>query len=109
MILPPDFERRTVEEVRRSVDDIPACAGAEISVVWQGQAPALRFAFGDPDDRVRPILVIGLVAESRTNPLAPGRLVGGDQMRRVVREWVEEYFTLQGVPISKKVVSHAAL
>ncbi len=109
MILPPDYERRTVGEVRRSLDDIPECASAEISITWQGQAPALRFAFGDSSERVRPILVVGLVAESRKNPLAPGRLVGGDQLRRVVREWVEEYFKLQGLPISKKELNHAAL
>ena len=109
MILPPDFERRTVEEVRRSVDDIEQCADAEITVTFQGQAPVLRFVFGDASERCRPMLVVNLVAESRKNPLAPGRLVQGDQLRRVVREWVENYFTLQGLPISRRATNHAAV
>jgi len=109
MILPPDFEVRTVEEVRRFLDDIPECADAEITVTFQGQAPCLRMVFGDPRLRARPLLAINLVAESRKNPLAPGRLVSGDTLRRVVREWVENYFKLQGVPLSKKVESHAAV
>lgn len=95
MILPPDFEARTVEDVRRFVDDIPECASAEISITWQGQAPSLRFAFGDPSEHCRPILVANLVAESKNNPLAPGRLVHGDTLRRVIREWVEIYLKLQ--------------
>ena len=100
MILPPDFEQRTVETVRRFLDDIPECAGAELSVEWQGQAPALRFVFGDPRLFSRPLLMINLVAESAKNPLAEGRLLEGDMLRRVVREWVERYFKLQGVPIT---------
>ncbi len=109
MILPPDFEARTVEEVRRFVDDIPECAAAEISVTWQGRAPSLRFAFGDPRQRCRPILVVNLVAESKKNPLAPGRLVQGDVLRRVVREWVETYLKLQGPYNSEKVKNNASL
>lgn len=109
MILPPDFEPRTVEEVRGFLDDIPECASAEITIVFQGQAPCLRFAFGDPRLRCRDLLVVNLVAESRLNPLAAGRLVTGDALRRVVREWVETYFKIQGVPLSKKVVNHAAV
>lgn len=103
MIYPPDFEARTVEAVRRILDDIPECASAEISVVFDDQEPRLRLAFGDPKAFSRRMLKIGLLAQSRQNPLAPGRLIPTAQLQRHVREWVEEYFKIQGTPLTKKV------
>lgn len=116
MILPADFEQRTLELVRNCIHDIPECDQAQIKIVFQGQAPAIQFAFGDPtwggDKRFwsKPTLTIGLVAESRQNPLAPGRLVTGDHLRRHLREWVEDYLKLCGIEIfSRKVVTDACL
>lgn len=109
MILASDFEKRTVEATRRLLDDIPECDDAEITVEFQGQAPAVRFVFGDQRLRARPLLMVNLVAESAKNPLAPGRLLTGDAFRRVVREWVERYFKLQGVPTTRRITTHAGL
>lgn len=109
VLLPLGFEEEIVERARRLLDDIPECDAAEISIVFQGQAPALRLVFGDPRLRARPLLMINLVAESAKNPLAPGRLLTGDEFRRGVREWVERYFKLQGVPITKRVSINASL
>jgi hypothetical protein len=103
VILPPDYERRTVDTVRRILDDIPECATAQISVVFEGQEPRLRMVFGDPNSFSRPMLKVGLLAQSRQNPLGPGRLITDAQIQRHVREWVEEYFKLQGTPITQKV------
>lgn len=103
MILPPDFEKRTVEAVRQVLGDIPECAAADISVTFEVGEPRLRMVFGDPRLFSRPMLKISLLAESRKNPLAPGRLVSTSQLQRHVREWVEEYFKIQGTPITQKV------
>lgn len=117
MILPPDYEARTVELVWTYVRDIPECNVAKIEVVFIGQNPALRFMFGGPiqfkkGDKApvsRPTLTVGLVAESRKNPLAPGRLLGPEQLQRQVRPWIEEYMKLNGIEISTKVVTDACL
>ena len=103
MIVPPDFEVRTVDAVRTVIADIPECASAEVSVVFELGLPFLRIAFGDTKAFSRPMLKIGLCAESRQNPLSPGRLITPQQLQRHVREWVEDYFKLQGMPITKKV------
>ncbi len=108
MILPPDYESRTLDAVRRIVDDIPECASAEISVEFVVGHPRLRFAFGDPSLRARPLLLVGLIAQSKQNPLSPGRLLGPEQLQRHVRDWVEEYFRIQGTPITQ-MVSNAQL
>lgn len=109
MILPPDFEARTLEVVRRATDDIADCDSADISVIFQGAAPAVRFVFGDPRLIGRAALSVQLVAESRKNPLAPGRLVHGDELRRHVRNSVEQYLKLNGIEISRKAMNHADL
>lgn len=102
MILPPDFEARTVEFVRRITDDILDCASAEISVIFQGAVPVVRFVFGHPQLCGRAALGVQLVTESRKNPLAPGRLIEGDQLRRHVRESVETYLAANGIELSRK-------
>lgn len=109
MILSADFESRTVETVRRLTGDIAECESAEITVLFQGAVPAVRFVFGDPRLLGRPSLAVQLVTESRKNPLAPGRLIEGDQLRRHVRDSVERYFKLNGLEISRKAMTNARL
>jgi hypothetical protein len=109
MILPADFEARTIETVRRFTDDIAECGAAEISIVFQGSVPTVRFVFGEPHLRGRPALGVQLVTESRKNPLAPGRLVEGDQLRRHVRDSVERYFQLNGLELTRKAMNDARL
>ncbi len=102
MIIPLDYEARTLDAVRHITADIPECAAAELSVVFVMGLPQLRIAFGDPNSFSRPMLKVGLIAESKQNPLAPGRLLAPHQLQRHVREWVEEYFKFQGTPITIK-------
>lgn len=109
MILPPDFEARTLEVVRRCTDDIAECYQAEIAMVWLGPNPAVRFSFGDPILRSRETLTIGLVAESKKHPLAEGQLISTAQLERHVRPWVEEYLKLNGIEYKGKVVTDACL
>lgn len=109
MIYPPDFEKRTVDEVRRITGDIADCDSAEVSVIFYGGAPAVRFVFGDARLRGRPSLAVQLVSESRKNPLAPGRLVEGDRLRRHVRDSVEGYFKANGLEVTRKATIDARL
>lgn len=109
MILPPDYERRTRETVRRFTDDIADCDAAEIDVIHVGQVPMVRFVFGDPRLRGRPSLAVQLVAESRSKSLAPGRLIEGDELRRHVRNSVEEYLKNNGIEVTRKAMNHAHL
>lgn len=108
MILPTDFEARTVDLVRRCTRDIAECDSAQISVVFQCGNPVVRFAFGDPRFS-RPLLMVGLLGESKKNPLAPGRLITEAELERHVRTWVEEYLKLNGIEITTKVVTDACL
>jgi hypothetical protein len=108
MLYPADFEPRTLDSVRRWTDDIADCDSAEISIVWKGQAPFVRFAFGHPILNGRPALGVALVAESRKNPLAPGRLVEGDELRRHVRTSVEQYLHANGIEIARKAMMQNA-
>lgn len=105
LVLPPDYAQRTVDAVRLVLDDIPACAAAELKVVFHGQVPQLRIVFGPPTQFSRNMLKIGLLMESRQNPLGPGRLVPTAQLQRHVRVWVEDYLKIQGEGdlITKKV------
>jgi hypothetical protein len=109
VLYPPEFEARTIDVVRRCTDDITDCATAEVSVEWYGQAPVVRFVFGHPKLRGRPALGVALITESRKNPLAPGRLIQGDELRRHVRDSVERYLKANGIEIARKAMSHASL
>lgn len=97
-----DFEKRVVENVRRWTDDISDCDTADISIQWQGQAPIVRFAFGHPVLNGRPTLGIALVAESKKNPLAPGRLLEGNELKAHVRGSIERYLHANGIQIARK-------
>ena len=107
MILSADFEARTVEVARRLTDDIAECEAADISIFFIGQLPLLKFVFGDKRLIGRPALHVQLITESRKNPLAPGRVIQGDALRRHVRESVEAYFKLNGIQISMKAVGQS--
>lgn len=109
MILPPDYEARTVEEVRNFTDDIKECAEAKVSVVFQGAVPSVEWTFNVPSLRGRPTLTVQLVTESRKNPLAPGRLIYGDELRRHVRSSVERYFQLEGLTLTRKAMQNVIL
>ncbi len=104
LLYPLDFEQRTLDDVRRWTEDLPDCASAEISVVWNGQAPAVRFVFGQPIFFGRPAFAQQLVAESRSNPLAPGRLMQGEELKRVLRDGIERYLKLNGIQLARKVL-----
>lgn len=109
MILPPDFEARTVEEVRKFTDDIKECAEAKVSVIQQGAVPCIEWIFNVPSLRGRPTLTVQMVTESRKNPLAPGRLIAGDELRRHVRDSVDRYFKLEGLTLTRKVMQHVVV
>lgn len=105
MIFAPDFERRITETARRHTDDIVQCDQADLDVMWVGGRPILRFIFrGLPGLSGRPYLGVGLVAESRKNPLAVGRLLEGDELRRHVIDSVEAYLKANGIEITRKVL-----
>lgn len=108
MIYPPDFEKRVLDDVRRWTDDIAECSSAELSILWHGQAPSVRFVFGHPMRHGRAGLVVMLVAESLSNPLAPGRLMEGDELRRHVCNSVETYLKANGIQIARKAMMQNA-
>lgn len=108
MIFETDFEKLTVDLARRCTDDIVECDTAEVSVIWHGEAPYIRFVFGDKRLFGRPACGVAMIAESRKNPLAPGRLVNGDQLRRHIRDTIEAYLKAEGITISRKAF-HACL
>lgn len=117
MILGPDFEARTVEQVRRWTDDIEECSMALISVVTYGGVPSVEFIFNDQTPVAReakaaglrgsPLLNVQMVAESRNNPMKPGRLLASDELKRHVRTSIETYFKLNGLEITRKAFLHA--
>jgi hypothetical protein len=107
MIYAVDFEPRAIEAARKATDDIVQCRDAEVTVIWYGQAPAVRFAFGDLRLRGRPTCGVQLVAQSRKNPLAPGRLLEDDELRRHVRDTVEAYLKMNGIEIARKYMENA--
>jgi hypothetical protein len=108
MLFPVDFDRRVVDEARRFTDDIVECDRAAVSVIWVGQAPLLKFTFDDPRlPAGSPTLAVQLITESRKSPLAPGRLVEGDRLRRHVRDSVEAYLRANGIEITRKVFQNA--
>lgn len=108
MIYPLEFERRAIDAARRFTDDIAECERAIISVIWVGNAPLLRFLFDDPRlPAGAPTLAVQLITESRKSPLAPGRVVEGDRLRRHVRDSVEAYLKANGIEITRKVFANA--
>lgn len=109
MILPPDFEQRTLDVVRECTRDIVECAEAEISVVFHDGTPFVRFVFGDKRLRGRPTLTMGLVEPSSADLLAQGRLVEKSKLQKHIRIWVEKYLKLNGVTITRKVAEDAYL
>ncbi len=109
MLLPPDYEQRTIEEVRNFTDDIKECAEAKCSVVFQGAVPSVEWIFNVPSLLGRPTLTVQLVTESRKNPLAPGRLIKGDELRRHVRDSVDRYFKLAGHTLTRKAMKNVIL
>lgn len=112
MLYPPDFDKRAVEIARRATDDIVECDRADVSVIHEESAPMIRFIFAE-DLRARfisaPAFFIELVAHSRKNPLAPGRLLEGDEIRRRVRESVEQYLKMNGIEVTRRKVENACL
>lgn len=108
-IIDPTYEPRTIELARRCTDDIAQCDAAEVSIVWRLGVPLLRFVFGELSELGRPSLNVQLVAESRSNPMKPGRVLEGDQLRRHVRDSVEGYLKLNGIEITRKVLNNASL
>lgn len=108
MIYPPDFVKRTLDDVRRWTDDIADCDSAKITVLWRGQAPVVRFAFGHPILFGRPTLAVALIANSLSKPFAPGRLLQGDELRRHVRSSVETYLHANGIQIARKAMMQYA-
>lgn len=108
MLYPPEFEKRTLDDVRRWTDDIADCDSAEISIQWRGQAPVVRLIFGHPILNGRPALAVALVAESRKNPLAPGRLLEGDELKRHVCSSIEQYLHANGIEIARKAMMQYA-
>lgn len=109
MILPPDYEARVIDTARRCTDDIVECAAADITFQWLLTNPAIRFSFGDARLFGRPTLTVGLLAESRVHPLEKGRLLTIAQIERHVRTWVEDYLKLNGLEMTRKVVTDACV
>ena len=109
MILDVDFDKRMVEAGYRATDDICECETAEISVVWAGEAPFLRFVFGDAKLFGRPSLSIPLVIEFKNDPVGAGRMFEGDKLKRHIRTTVEIYFKMQCIEYTRKAVFHAGL
>lgn len=107
MVFPPDFEARTVDFARDATRDIGECAAADVSVQWYGAAPMLRFVFGRLGQSARPALGVQMITESRKNPLAPGRLLSGDELRRHIRKSVEAYLKVNGIEVTRKAFSNA--
>lgn len=119
MLYPPDFEQRTLDAARRWTDDIRDCDRSHMKIVWPGAAPVLRFVFDyqvtssvtDGDQTVavngRPFLGVSLVAQSRSNPLAEGRPLQGEELRRHIRSSIETYLKADGIQMSVKAMQHA--
>jgi len=105
-VYPPEFEKRTLDDVRRWTDDMADCDNAKISVEFYGGAPGVRFLFEHPllKQNGSPCLIVMMVAESRKNPLAPGRLMQGEELKRVVRDRIDAYFKLNGLQIARKAM-----
>jgi hypothetical protein len=104
-----DFEKRNIEAARNATYDIADCDRADVDVIWSHGVPLLRFIFGHPQLRGRPSLAVQLVSESRKNPLAPGKAIEGDKLKRHVRESVETYLKANGIEITRKVFENASL
>lgn len=110
MIIPGDYRMRMAEFARRCLDDIVECSDADISVVELYGVPMLRLVFGDQRLNSLPMFRIQLVAESRSQPLAPGRLLlEADETKRYIRSAVERYFRLGGLELTRKAMNHACV
>lgn len=100
MILEPDFPKRTLETAREVLRDIPECRDAEYQfIVFADKTPGVLLKFSLPQTVAKPILAIALATRSRSRPLDDGILMGGDKMRRHIRESTEHYLTKNGVKL----------
>lgn len=100
MILEPDFEKRTLAIAREVLHDIPECAAADMAVIWFiDGTPGVRLKFSIPETEAKPLLAISLATRSRARPLDDAILMGGDKLRRHIRESTENYLTKNGVKL----------
>jgi hypothetical protein len=106
-VYPADYEQRTLDFVRKVLDDVPDWRDADIGIKWAAGAPVLWLVFrkfaersGDgPFGVAIPAFCFRLVSISRSKPLAPGRLIEGDELKRTLREAIELYTHKHGIRV----------
>jgi len=100
MILEPDFPKRTLATAREVLRDIPECLEAEYKfIVFADRTPGILLKFSLPETQAKPLLAISLASRSRSRPLDDGILMGGDKLRRHIRESTENYLLKNGVKL----------
>jgi len=100
MILDPDFPKRTLATAREVLCDIPECAAAEYRfIVFADRTPGVLLKFSLPQTEAKPLLAISLATRSRSRPLDDGILMGGDKLRRHIRDSTENYLLKNGVKL----------
>jgi len=110
LLFEPDYERRTIETVRRFLDDDKHCREADYSIRWvktaSGPMPLLVLAFHLSQTIHQPALGIGLVAVQKGTLLEvlPGKtILEGERLRNHVLRSVDDYLTKHGVRLPETI------
>jgi hypothetical protein len=106
-VYPPDYEQRTLDFVRKVLDDVAAWREADMQIMWAAGAPVLWLVFrkfaetsgGGLFPTAIPAFCFRLVSISRSKPLAPGRLIEGEELKRCLRDAIELYMHKHGIRI----------
>lgn len=99
LLVPGDYETRTLEVARTLLQDIVPCRDADYRILWMGGAPHLVVAFHLPETVHQPACAVRLVTLSRSDPLKAGTHLEGDRLRRHIRTSIETYLHKNGVKL----------
>lgn len=104
LLFEPDYERRTIESVKRYLDDDLDCAKADYSIRWvktpAGPMPLLVIAFNLPNTLHQPALAVALVAAQKGTLLEvlPGNnIIEGERLRNLVLRSVDNHLSVNGL------------
>lgn len=101
-LAPNDYEQRTLDVVKRLLDDIHDCNVADYRIRWVEGIPHLVIAFVE---RAQGNAIPAFGIRLATSP--SNALVEGDRLRRLVRNGLEQYLAKHGVKVTL-VVPHTA-
>jgi hypothetical protein len=93
-VLPPDYERRVIEQAREALSDIPECLVADYKVRWPDGNPLLVIAFHVAGTVHQPAVGVALVTVRKGTLLdvLPGNtLLDGERLTNHIKRSVHDF------------------